>query len=134
MEGESDLKVLLAAMQPELNGSEYIYCSLSPEAYATLPFSPLFTFQEKEGVSFIAAREQALENGLPFEMTWAWIELRVHSSLNAVGFIAAISGRLAQAGISLNLVSAHYHDHLFVPWESRWRALQLLRDLSRSLT
>ncbi|OGO26819.1 MAG: hypothetical protein A2Z16_07355 [Chloroflexi bacterium RBG_16_54_18] len=132
MEGESNLKVLLATMQPELNGSEYIFCSLSPEAYAAMPFSPLFTFQEKEGISLITTREQALRNGLPFDTTWAWIELRVHSSLSAVGFIAVISGRLAQHGISLNLVSAYYHDHLFVPWESRWRAMQLLEELSAS--
>jgi hypothetical protein len=49
-----------------------------------------------------------------------------------VGFLAAITARLAQAGISLNAVSAYYHDHLFVPWENRERAMQILKELGGS--
>jgi hypothetical protein len=43
------------------------------------------------------------------------VTLTVHSALDAVGFLAAITTRLAAAGISVNAVSAFFHDHLFVP-------------------
>lgn len=130
MIGESDLKILLKNLRPELNGSRYVFCSIEPGPVAKLPFSPLLAFREREGLTVVVTLEQALEYDLSFNAAWAWIELNVHSSLSAIGFIAAISSRLAQAGISLNVVSAYYHDHLFVPWESREAAMQLLRDLS----
>ena len=39
------------------------------------------------------------------------ITLTVRSSLEAVGLLAAITARLADAGISVNAVSAFHHDH-----------------------
>ena len=49
------------------------------------------------------------------------ITLDVHSSLESVGFLAAVSARLAAAGIPCNAVSAFHHDHLFVPSIGRRR-------------
>jgi hypothetical protein len=57
------------------------------------------------------------------------ITLTVHSSLEAVGFLAA--GRLAEAGISVNAVSAYYHDHLFVAEHRADEALRLLQSMSK---
>jgi hypothetical protein len=37
-----------------------------------------------------------------------------------------------QAGISVNVVSAYYHDHLFVPIEKTDIVMQLLLALSKS--
>ena len=39
---------------------------------------------------------------------------------------------LADAGISVNPVSAYYHDHLFVPVEKAGQAMQLLATLAQS--
>jgi hypothetical protein len=36
----------------------------------------------------------------------------VHSSLDAVGFMAAVTTRLAKINIGVNPVSGFYHDHL----------------------
>jgi hypothetical protein len=55
-----------------------------------------------------------------------------HSSLLAVGFLAAVTAALASEGISVNPVSAFHHDHLFVPWERRRDAMRILRALSRA--
>ena len=63
------------------------------------------------------------------EGQWARISLEVHSSLEAVGLTAVISSRLAQEGISANIVAGGLHDHLFVPWDRREEALALLRRL-----
>jgi hypothetical protein len=47
-----------------------------------------------------------------------------------VGFLAAITARLAEAGISVNAVSAFHHDHLFVPADRGDEAMAALRDMS----
>ena len=132
MNGETDLKTLLATMHPFLHPSPYVFCSVSQDTYEGLLFDPLGTFREPEGITIIVTQQQAIDSGLPFDTTWACITLTVHSSLSAVGFLAAVTGRLAQAGISVNPVSACYHDHLFVPWESRWQAMDELRRLGQS--
>jgi ACT domain len=41
-----------------------------------------------------------------------------------------ITARLAEVGISVNTVSAFYHDHLFVPDHRVEEALSLLQDMS----
>lgn len=132
MSGETNLDVLLATMQPILDEEAWVFCAVDQEMYDKLPFSPPGMFREREGITVLATRSQAEACGLLFDTTWAHIELAVHSSLSAVGFLAVISNRLAQAGISVNVVSAYYHDHLFVPWERRDQAMDLLRELSLS--
>jgi hypothetical protein len=47
----------------------------------------------------------------------------------AVGLIAAVSHRLAEAGVACNVVSALHHDHLLVPAADAERALAQLRQL-----
>lgn len=126
MNGETDLERLLASMQPVLQLRPYIITTLTPDAYQALPFVPLGTFWEEEGVTVIASQEQAIACSLSFDSTWACITLTVHSALTAVGFLAAITAQLAQAGIPVNPVSAYYHDHLFVPWERRQEAMERL--------
>jgi uncharacterized protein len=128
MNGETDLKTLLAKMQPFLHKEPYIFCSVSQNTYDNMPVDPLGTFHEQEGITIIITQQQASDNGLPIDSTWACITLTAHSSLSAVGFLAAITGRLSQAGMSVNPVSAYYHDNLFVPWESRLQAMDLLRE------
>ena len=63
------------------------------------------------------------------EGEWARISLEVHSGLEAVGLTATLSSRLAEHGISANVVAARNHDHLFVPWDRREEALAALRGL-----
>jgi hypothetical protein len=58
------------------------------------------------------------------------VTLNIHSSLEAVGFLAAITTRLATAGMGVNPVSAFYHDHLFVPADRAEEALELLMELA----
>jgi uncharacterized protein len=61
---------------------------------------------------------------------WARITLAVHSSLEAVGFTAAVSAALTAHEISANMIAAFHHDHLFVPWDRRDEAMAVLRALS----
>jgi len=90
MNGETDLKTLLATMHPFLHPSPYVFCSVSQDTYEGLLFDPLGTFREPEGITIIVTQQQAIDSGLPFDTTWACITLTVHSSLSAVGFLAAL--------------------------------------------
>ena len=58
------------------------------------------------------------------------ITLNVHSSLEAVGFMAAISAKLTQHNIGANPVSGYYHDHCFVPLGKELEAMKVLEDLA----
>jgi len=129
--GEKDLARLLAGLDPELHDGEYVFATLRER---TLPVGvePVMTFEEAEGRTLIVSREQAERAGLEAAFPSAWITLRIHSSLEAVGMMAAIATALANAGISCNAISAFYHDHIFVPRERADDAVALLRDLGAS--
>jgi hypothetical protein len=130
MNGETNLETLLRTMRPELNPGEYVFCTLnSREQAATL--DPICLFQEKEGMTVIVRKEQADALGLSYAMTFAWITLTVHSSLEAVGLTAAVSRALTGANISCNVVAAFYHDHIFVPTRQAKRGMEVLEKLSR---
>lgn len=115
MSGETDLKRLLAEMEPMLHDGEYVYCTVEGRAAAWFALEPIGTFRENEGITLILERARAEAAGLSYGPVLRLITLSVHSALEAVGLTAAVSGALTQAGISANVVAAYYHDHIFVP-------------------
>ena len=131
MPGEGNLKTLLQNMKPEMHEGVFVFCSISEDTKIPAALRPVHVFREREGTAFIVRREEAEAAGLPHQFASRLITLTVHSSLEAVGFLAAITGRLAEAGISVNAVSAFYHDHLFVPEHRANEALRHLLDMSR---
>ena len=133
MPGERNLATLLQNMKPEMHEGIFVFCSLPEDKEIPAALRPLLIFREREGTAFIVRREEAETAGLPYQFASRLITLTVHSSLEAVGFLAAITGRLAEAGISVNAVSAFYHDHLFVPEHRADEALYLLQDMSKHL-
>jgi hypothetical protein len=131
MSGETDLQTLIRSLHPELNQGEYIFCVFE-SMQAALKFNPVFTFIENEGVTAILSKAQADQNSIPYKMTFAWITLTVHSSLEAVGLTAAVARALTAENISCNVVAAFYHDHIFVPHRDAARAVQALERLANS--
>lgn len=130
MPAETDLNKLLRSLYPARNPGEYVFCTLeSQELPAGL--DPVMSLHEGEGLTVILPRAQADELGLSYTLVCAWITLTVHSALDAVGLTAAVSGVLAQNGISCNLAAGYYHDHLFVPVADAGRALSILHRLSQ---
>ena len=132
MTGESNLPTLLRTMQPALHVNAFGFFSLHEKVAIPLMAEAWGFFREPEGFTLILSSEIAAQHALELEQTWALITLNVHSSLLAVGFLAAISSALAASGISLNAISAYYHDHLFVPWQQRFQALSVLNDLAKN--
>jgi hypothetical protein len=132
MAGATDLSELLKTMQPALQPGKYVFCTVPLEMSRHLVLDPVGWFREAEGVTLMLPRSQADAAGLPYDAVFAMITLTVHSSLEAVGFMAAIATHLARHGISVNPVSAFYHDHLFVPVAHAEQAIVLLNELSQA--
>ncbi|MET2830094.1 ACT domain-containing protein [Mesorhizobium shangrilense] len=130
MTGETDLKKLLGSMTPELLPDVYVFATLAPGVAQPAGLVPMMLFREREGITLILREEDANAAGLNVAFRCRMVTLDIHSSLEAVGFLAAITTRLATAGMGVNPVSAFYHDHLFVPADRAEEAMELLRELA----
>ncbi|TPM35344.1 ACT domain-containing protein [Mesorhizobium sp. B2-3-5] len=131
MTGETDLKKLLASMTPELLDGTYVFATLAPGVLQPEGLDPVMMFREREGTTLIVTGDAASAAGLAASFRCRMITLSIHSSLEAVGFLAAITARLADAAMGVNPVSGFYHDHLFVPTDRAQEALTLLRQLAK---
>jgi len=128
--GECDLAALLRHMKPELRTGIFVFCTIPPNESIPATINPLLTFREQEGTTLVIPREEAEAAGLGYAFASRLITLTVHSALDAVGFLAAVTSALAEAGISVNAVSAFHHDHLFVPVDRVDEAMAVLQELS----
>lgn len=119
---------LLATMSPILDDRLWAFCP-APVERGLAELEPLMEFRESEGVTLVV--ESAAARRADLQVAWLGrrITLTVHSDLGAVGFLAAISGALARAGIASNAVAALHHDHLFVGPDDAERALEVLREV-----
>ncbi len=129
MAGERNLAALLRDMKPEMHDGIFVFCTLADDAQLPAAIRPLLRFREAEGTTLVIRQEEAERIGLSAQFPSRLITLTVHSSLEAVGLLAAVTARLARAGISVNAVSAFYHDHLFVPEHRADEALALLKNM-----
>jgi hypothetical protein len=127
---EHDLTTLLQDMKPEIQDGVFVFCTVPEDKEIPAAIRPVLIFREREGTTLVMRRGEAESLGLPYQFASRLITLTVHSSLDAVGFLAAITARFADAGISMNAVSAFHHDHLFVPEDRADEALGLLQGMS----
>ena len=132
MQPESDLKALLAKMDPILQEGEYVFCSVSSDKFSKMRSPPIGSFHEAEGVTIILKKDTAEQEELDYDFPSRMVTFNVHSSLNAVGFLAAIAEKLAAHGISVNAISAYYHDHIFVPTGRTEEVIRLLSELANN--
>ena len=128
---ERDLNTLLANIRPTMSAETYVFCTIPAHCSVPARVTPLLTFHEQEGTSLIVTLADAKAAHLNYQYPSRMITLNAYSALDAVGFLAAITARLAGAGISANVVSAYHHDHLFVPLERAEEAIRLLRTHPR---
>jgi hypothetical protein len=131
MSGIKDLSELLKKMNPILRQGDFVFVSVEPARRDLSGLEPLLLFLEEEGASLILEKGLADSAGLEYEGIWACITLNVHSDLEAVGLLATVTGELAQEQIPCNVVSAYYHDHVFVPKTLAERSLRILRGLTQ---
>jgi len=129
MVGETNLDVLLSSMTAKLVDGLYVFVTLKDRAVPDA-LAPRMMFVEAEGITLIVTLEQAEAAALDYEFPCRMITLNVHSSLEAVGFIARIATELAKADMGVNPVSGFYHDHLFVPDGRQDDALRILQTIA----
>lgn len=129
MSGELNLDALLKTMSAKLVDGVFVFVTVrADEVPANL--SPRMVFQEAEGTTLIVLKSEAEAHGLPYEFPSRMITLDVHSSLEAVGFMAVIATALAAEGMGVNPVAGFFHDHLFVPEDRAQDALRILAGLA----
>lgn len=123
MSGEADLGKLLAGLKVYRHDGLWAFQTGAQSERAD---EAVMTFREREGWTYILP----VTPETPQDNQWVWLELAIHSDLNAVGFIAAVSKVLAEAGVPCNTVAAFYHDHIFVPKDKAVIAVETLQALS----
>lgn len=130
MTGETNLEILLQSLSAEADDDVFVFVTL-PDDMIPEDIHPKMVFQEAEGTTIIIPRQEAMERDIAFEFPCRMITLNIHSSLDAVGFIAVIAAELAKHGMGVNPVSAFYHDHLFVPENRKDDAMKILEGIAK---
>ena len=129
MTGETELDRLIASMAAKLVDGVFVFVTF-PDGSLPDGLSPRMVFQEAEGLTAILLRVEAETHGIAYEFPCRMITLNIHSSLQAVGFMARITTALARLGMGVNPVSGYFHDHLFVPEGRELEAMAQLRALA----
>ena len=129
MDREKKEQTILKKLNPKLNNGEYVFCSVN-NIEKIESNKIIGSFKEKEGVSIILSKKEAINLRLSYSFIAAWITLRVYSSLEYVGLTATFSNALSKNGISCNVISGYYHDHIFVNINDKDKAMNILKNLS----
>jgi uncharacterized protein len=127
----SDLSAMIRSMQPALRESCYVFTTANNADEVPLG-KTVAMIREDEGVSLVMLETDAIAAHLPIHFRAAWITLKVHSDLQAVGLTAAFARALADVAISCNVIAGSYHDHIFVPFSEAQRALDTLNQLQNN--
>jgi hypothetical protein len=130
--GETDLARLLQQLRPVLDPQRWVFCTLPGDAPPALGAEVVV--REAEGWTVVVPAAAAVElaaRGAVVSGAYRRVTLTVHSSLDAVGLLAAVARALADAGIACNVVAGFYHDHLFVPEARADDAVAVLERLAR---
>ena len=128
MTAESDLATLLASLTATARDERYVYVSVPHEDAEAIGAAA--SIVEDEGTTLVLPQAEADALGLHYDYVAGWITLEVYSALSAVGLTAAVSGVLADSGISCNVLAGYHHDHLLVPADRLDAALEVLENLA----
>ncbi len=127
MTGEKNLRKLIEGMSPSLRSGDYVFCTVEGGKYGDhCELNPVASVLEPEGLTLVLEKAVADEAGLEYSGEFRCVTLLVHSSLEAVGLTAAISGELCKNNISANIVAGYFHDHVFVQAHEAERACAIL--------
>lgn len=128
MTGQTNLQEVLSTLQISCDDFEYGLANVQSDI--DLDYQKVLgTFYESEGLTVIAVKAYLDGKGLTYEGPYAKLTIDIHTSLELVGLTAVLATKLAEAGISANVVAAFYHDHVFVQYDLRNQAIDALNSL-----
>ncbi len=127
---ETNLDILVKNMQPVLKDETYVFHSSDISFSYAAKLKPIMLFREDEGLTIILNKKIAQQENINYVYESCVITLNVNSSLDAIGFLAKITAALANKNISVNPVSAYFHDHLFIPKDKASLAIKTLNELA----
>ena len=140
MEVEEGVKELLSRTKIQLDTEEYIIVSLrleqekkARESLNSLASFSSITYDYKE-VSIVAKNTEwnkVKKNFTDYEKTGPYklITFNIVLDLSIVGFMATVSKKLADAGISIYAISTYLRDHILVQSEDAENAVRVLENL-----
>ena len=114
LHGERSLPKLLSTLELSMHPSIFVFLTFPPSTNPPTGLFQQMMFREAEGLTVISTLGSAEEHGLSYTFPSRMITCEVHSSLQAVGFIAEMARVLAEHDLAVNPVSGFYHDHLFI--------------------
>ena len=88
---------------------------------------------ERETTCIIDESKLGVQKFLGFEGDWRMITFDMVLPLSLVGFFAAVSGALAEAGVNIFTLSAYTTDHVFVKNPKLETAVKSLEKLGMSV-
>ncbi len=127
----NDRDEMIARMEPVLHESAWVFAVLGRGVASAVADDAFAIIAESEGMTYVLPSDVA-QTVDPTGARYARITLNVWSDLDGVGLTAAVATALAAENIPTNVIAAYHHDHVFVPWPQRERAIQTLRSLSRT--
>ncbi len=130
MTGETRLDELIKSLSAVLIEGLYVFATVPPDGRPEKLVARM-VFEESEGTTLILLKSEADFYGLSYEFPCRMITLKIHSSLEAVGFMAKIASELAKHNMGVNPISGYFHDHLFVPDGREQDAMNVLEQLAK---
>jgi len=88
---------------------------------------------DRETTCIIDETKLGAQKFLGFEGDWRMITFDMVLPLSLIGFFAAVSGALAEAGVNIFTVSAYTTDHVFVKDQKLETAIKALEKLGLSV-
>lgn len=88
---------------------------------------------DRETTCIIDESKLGAQKFLGFEGDWRMITFDMVLPLSLIGFFAAVSGALAEAGVNIFTISAYTTDHVFVKDQKLETAIQALEKLGLSV-
>jgi hypothetical protein len=112
--GETDLDVMLSTLGVQRRAGVFVYIAVEVPTPGLIAAAHALV---KEGrlTTIVLPVDAAERAGQATDHRYAWLTLTVQSSLDAVGLTAVVSARLADIGVSCNVLAGYHHDHLLVP-------------------
>ena len=131
MTGQTNLSEVLKSMQVSCDNIEYGFASVK-DKQVNFDEQVLGTFKENEGLTVIAQKEYLETNNIQYEGPYAKLTIEIHTSLELVGLTAVLAKKLAENQISANVVAGYFHDHIFVQYAVRQKAIEAINNLKET--